>query len=1254
MRNLGLINQRGCGSGILPQQFETWVQNLQQNQSQNKNVGGQNSTMSVFNIPVIVHVIHNNEAVNILSATSGNNLNAAQIQDQINILNKDFNGTNPDTASIPAVFKPYLGKCQFNFCLAVVNATGAILAEPGIDRINRVSKGWTAPPYSTSYIDATIKPNSIWDPNRYMNMWVCPISGGILGYATFPNPGTSGLSGLTGPYGSATTDGLVMLNTAFGSIGTAVAGAPYNLGRTATHEIGHWVGLRHIWGDGTCLTDYCNDTPPAQTNNFGCPTFPYKLGTCAGNTTGEMTMNYMDYTDDACMYMFSIDQKNRAQLIMTNSTMRATLLTSTVCNLPSIGNDIGIVSVASPTYSQVIICSNKINPILNVTNFGSTIINSAVFNYSVNGMALQTYSWSGTLNPSSSNTIALPQISNITNGLKVFSVTVTSPNGGTDNNLSNNGNMQNFSITGSFTLSATAATICAGSSTTLTASGGASTYTWNPGAITSTQAVYSPTATTNYTLSGSSGTCINTATTSITVGGGLSVTITPPSSTVCSGSSVTLTVSGATTYTWNTGLNATSIVVSPTATSIYTVTGKTGLCTGVKTATVNIIGTPTVVVTTATICTGNIATLTASGAASYTWNPGGLTGTSVAFSPTATTIYTVTGANGSCVGTKSTNINVNGLPVINISPALADICSGSSANFTGSGASTYTWSSGQNTASVSLSPTVTTIYTLSGTNLGCVGSKTAATTVTTTPNVSVNSYTICAGGSATITASGAITYSWNTGATSSAIIVSPSSLTVYTVTGFNGICSNVKTSTVTIGTALSVIITPSNPSVCAGTSATLTASGATTYSWNTGSSLSSIVVTPLIVTTYTVLGNSGACSGTKSVTVILNSNPNTVLTATQVSCFGGSNGAVLPSTTGFGPFSYTYSPSGPNGLNAGTYTTITQDANGCKSTNTSIITQPASALSGVASWTNVLCFGGANGVAAVNVSGGTAGYSYTWSPLGGNSSTATGLTAGSYTVTITDANNCVTSSNATITQPPALNAVVTASNTSCASSCNGLATVNASGGTSAYSYTVLPTGGNAANASSLCAGTYTYLVKDANNCTTNSVFTVSSGTGGLIVTSTSTNASCGTCTDGIASASSSGTSPFTYMWMPGMQTSQTVNSVAPGCYSITITDAIGCSGTTTTCVSFVTGITNNINATGIKLIPNPTTGEFVIETNILSQKQIDIVDVTGRVISTKQTILSNVSVNINEFASGIYYARITSDKVVTVLKIIKN
>jgi len=615
--------QRTCGTPVLPAQYETWLQSV-------KPVPGKYGTaniQSVFNIPVIVHIIHNNETVNSISATSGNNINAAQVIDQINILNKDYNGLNADTTLIPSIFKPLLGKFQVNFCLAVVNPTGGVLAEPGVDRINRVAKGWTATPYSQAYIDATIKPNSIWDPNRYLNIWIAPLSGGLLGYATFPNPGSTGLQGLTGTFGTTTTDGVVILNTSFGSIGTAQTGQ-YNKGRTITHELGHWMGLRHIWGDANCATDYCNDTPVAQTSNFGCPTFPFHVGTCAGNTTGEMTMNYMDYTDDACMQMFTADQKNRAQLILSNSPMRAALLTSTVCNLPTVSNDVGIVFVASPTYSQSINCLNYINPVVSITNFGNTTLTSALFSYKVDASAVQTLNWTGSIAPNTSSTVALTQITGLSFGAHVFSVNVSAPNGGTDNNLTNNNNLQQFSIVNNFAFNAPSGAICQGNAIIITASG-ATTYSWSTG-ITTASISLNPAITTTYMVTGYQGLCSVPKTVTVTVQNGPVITL--DKTDVCEGVPSIITASGANSYTWDSGETSASISATLYATNIFTVTGSSSAgCASTQTFTVVMDPTPSSTISPSNVTCGSCSDATLSVNASggsapytYTWMPGNI------------------------------------------------------------------------------------------------------------------------------------------------------------------------------------------------------------------------------------------------------------------------------------------------------------------------------------------------------------------------------------------------------------------------------------------------------------------------------------------------------------------------------------------------------------------------------------------------------------------------------------------------------
>ncbi|MCB9299830.1 MAG: PKD domain-containing protein [Lewinellaceae bacterium] len=280
---------------------------------------------AVITVPIIFHVIHDNDPLG-----SGDNLSATYINAQITQLNNDFRrilGTSGYNNS------PVGADVEIEFCPAAVDPNGNTLAEPGINRINRSSKGWTAPPYGAcpgggfddTYIENTIKPQSQWDPNQYFNVWVMDINCGILGYAQFPSQ--SGLSGLSTNGGPANTDGVVLLTSSIGSTTTPnPAGGVYSKGRTGTHEIGHFFGLRHIWGDGGCsVDDYCNDTPSSDAANYGCPTGHVSCSSV------DMVENYMDYTDDACMNIFTQDQKARIQAVMANSPRRASLASSTVC-----------------------------------------------------------------------------------------------------------------------------------------------------------------------------------------------------------------------------------------------------------------------------------------------------------------------------------------------------------------------------------------------------------------------------------------------------------------------------------------------------------------------------------------------------------------------------------------------------------------------------------------------------------------------------------------------------------------------------------------------------------------------------------------------------------------------------------------------------------------------------------------------------------------------------------------------------------
>ena len=230
--------------------------------------------------------------VNVLYRTAAENVSLAQIQSQIDVLNRDFNATNTDFNSyIPAEYSGIKANVGITFTLqAVVRKATNKTSWRTNDDMKKSTKGG-------------INPTS---PSNTLNIWVCTLSNSILGYAQFPG-------------GSSATDGVVILNKAFGTTGTAAA--PFNLGRTATHEVGHWANLRHIWGDATCGNDQVGDTPPHNTANYGCPAQGHK-STCTG-TPNELWMNYMDYTDDRCMYMFSTGQKDRMLAVFAAGGPRA-------------------------------------------------------------------------------------------------------------------------------------------------------------------------------------------------------------------------------------------------------------------------------------------------------------------------------------------------------------------------------------------------------------------------------------------------------------------------------------------------------------------------------------------------------------------------------------------------------------------------------------------------------------------------------------------------------------------------------------------------------------------------------------------------------------------------------------------------------------------------------------------------------------------------------------------------------------------
>jgi hypothetical protein len=273
--------------------------------------------------------------------------------------------------------------------------------------------------------------------------------------------------------------------------------------------------------------------------------------------------------------------------------------------------------------------------------------------------------------------------------------------------------------------------------------------------------------------------------------------------------------------------------------------------------------------TSAIICPGGSATLTASGGMTYTWNTGA---TSSAITVTAAGVYSVLGTTSTqCYGMAMAGVSLVPNPTVSVNSA--SICAGQTAVLVASGASTYSWNTGATTASIAVSPSVNTAYTVTGFNGTCSDTKTTMVTIVPSPTLSMSSTTstFCTANppSVTLTASGASSYSWSTGASGSSIVVTPSVTTVYSVTGYNGSCSATNSYTITGIVSPTVTISPSSPSVCSGASVVLTASGASTYSWSTGATSFSIVVSPTTNTTYSVTGYNIACSDTKTVQVIV-------------------------------------------------------------------------------------------------------------------------------------------------------------------------------------------------------------------------------------------------------------------------------------------------------------------------------------------------------------------------------------------------
>jgi gliding motility-associated-like protein len=718
---------------------------------------------------------------------------------------------------------------------------------------------------------------------------------------------------------------------------------------------------------------------------------------------------------------------------------------------------------------------------------------------------------------------------------------------------------------------------CPGVNTVLTAPAAANgTYAWSgPGIVGSTtgQSI-SVNASGTYTVdvTPSQGvTCKYSLTQTVTYTTNPTVTVNSP--TVCSGSSVNLTASGASTYVWNTGSTANPLSITSGATS-YTVTGTSAAgCTNTAVSTVTVVAKPTVTVNSPTVCSGSSVNLTAAGANTYTWNTGS-TSNPLSVSPGATS-YTVIGtAATSCTNSAVSTVTVVAKPTVTVNSPT--VCSGSSVNLTAAGASTYTWNTGSTSNPLSVSPGATS-YTVIGTAAtSCTNSAVSTVTVVAKPTVTVNSPTICNGVAAVLTSSGASTYTWSTAATTSTISVSPGATTNYTVNGTSVAgCTNTATSTVTVNALPTVTV--NSPTICNGVAAVLTGSGATTYTWSTAATTSTISVSPATTTNYTVTGSSGVgCTNTATSTVTVNPKPTYSLTASSYTVCNGSSQTFTVS----GASTYTWTPAatltGPNTTNptaspttTTVYSVIGTSALGCGNATPATVTltinpKPTYTLTGNA---YTICNGGSQ---TFTVSGAS---TYTWTPTATLTNpntanpTASPTATTVYNVTGTSALGCGNATPATVTVNVTAVPVLSLAGNSY-TICNGSSQTFSVNGTSTYTWTPAATLNNPSIANPIANPTTTtiYTVSGtASGCAPSSQLTLTLTVNPLPTYSLAAN-SYTICEGNTQAITVSGAN--TYTWTPAATlnnpniVSPTASPTTTTVYSVTGTSTLSCTNLT--------------------------------------------------------------------------------------------